>query len=375
MLTRSFKLGAIFGIEIRLDYSWFIILILITSTFAIGTFAFEFPHWPTPLHWIFGMLTAILFFGSVLIHEMAHSLYARHQGVPVKNITLFIFGGAAQIADEPKRAEDEFIMAILGPASSVVLCFMMIVIWRLSFKFHWPIVSTIARNLAMINLVLAIFNLIPGFPLDGGRILRSIIWGITKNLRRATQIATLSGRVFGFFFIILGVLIIFHAGSLLEGFWLSIIGWFLLNAATRSYQQMMIREILKQYSIQDVMTTAYYRVPPALTIAQLVKGPILPSGQQVFPVVLGDQLLGLANIEQIRKTPKTQWEHTSLDSIMQPLEQQENVDLHASVFSVLQKFAAKRINQIPVVENGTFVGLASKQRIINLIQMRNSLKI
>ena len=371
MLTRSFKLGKIFGIEIRLDYSWFIILLLITATLALETFA----EWPAPLHWIFGMITAILVFGSVLFHEMAHSLYARRQGIPVNNITLFIFGGAAQIAEEPKQAEDEFIMAILGPASSVALGFVMAVIYGLSIISHCRIIGIIAFRLVEINVLLAIFNLVPGFPLDGGRILRSIIWGISKNFKRATQIATFSGRIFAFLFIMIGVSLIVQFGILLEGFWLILIGWFLLNAATRSNQLMTIREILKQYSIKDIMTTAYYKVPPSLTIAQLVQGPILPSGQQVFPVFQGDQLLGLTDIEQIKKTPQMQWEQTSVDSIMQPLEQRENVDLHASLFSVLQKFANKRINQIPVLDKDTFVGLASKQRIINLIQTRNALKI
>lgn len=374
MLTRSLKLGKIFGIEIRLDYSWFIIFLLITSTLALGKFAYEFPEWSVIFHWVLGMVTAILFFVSVLIHEIAHSLYARYRGIPVRNITLFIFGGAAQIADEPHKPEDEFVMAILGPAASVALGFIMAIIWRLSNFFHLPVIGTIALYLAFINIMLAVFNLIPGFPLDGGRILRSIIWGISKNLKRATQIASFSGRVFAFLFIILGVFTIFYS-SWLEGFWLIIIGWFLLNAAVRSYQQMTIREIMRQYSINDIMTTAFYKVPPSLTIAQLIQGPIIPTGQQIFPVYDDEQLLGFADIEQIKSKPKSQWEQTPIETIIQPLEMTAKVDLHSTVFSVLLQFADTQINQIPVIDKGKLVGLASKQRIINLIQMRNALKL
>ncbi|MBN1350149.1 site-2 protease family protein [candidate division KSB1 bacterium] len=374
MLTKSFKLGRLFGIDIRIDYSWFIILILITSTLALNKFALQFPQLPFVFHWILGLFTAVLFFGSVLTHELAHGLYAKYKGVSVTNITLFIFGGAAQIANEPKQPEDEFVMSLLGPATSIGLAFVMAVIWKLSETLALSIPASIAFYLAAINLLLAFFNLIPGFPLDGGRILRSIIWGISRNLRLATQIASISGRIFAFFFIILGVTVIFNAGAFLEGVWLIIIGWFLLNAATRSYQQHKLHELVQHYSLNDIITTAFYKVPPSMTINQLLQGPIIATGQQVFPIYDGQSLVGIADIEQIKHIPKPQWEFTALASLMRPLEQSIKANLQDPILTVLQLFSQTKVNQVPVVDDGNLVGLASKQRVINLIQTRTNLK-
>ncbi|MBI5043702.1 MAG: site-2 protease family protein, partial [Nitrospirae bacterium] len=249
MFRNSIKLGTILGITIRLDYSWFIIFFLITWSLSAHRLPLLYPDWPQITYWTIGIITSILFFTSVLIHEMAHSLVARKHGIPVNNITLFIFGGAAQITQEPKQAKDEFMMAFAGPAASLVLSAIFWILYLLLRSLSEPI-ATIFSWLGSINLMLAIFNFIPGFPLDGGRVLRAIVWGATQDFARATQIAAAIGRGIAFLFIFIGIWMIF-GGNWVNGLWIAFIGWFLENAATTSYRQVALKDMLQGHTVKE----------------------------------------------------------------------------------------------------------------------------
>jgi Zn-dependent protease len=240
MFRHSISLGRIFGIAVDLDYSWFLVFGLLTWILAVSYYPTEFKNWSPQTYWIMGAVTAILLFLSVLLHELGHSVVAKRFGIPVPRITLFIFGGVSQIATEPTDATKEFWIAAAGPAVSFVLA---AVFWesRLILSSDPPLLA-LAKYMALLNLILGAFNLIPGLPLDGGRVFRAVIWGITHNFRRATFVATLTGRFFGFLLILVGVWQIL-AGDLLNGLWTAFIGWFLESAAASQLQQEVLKDL------------------------------------------------------------------------------------------------------------------------------------
>lgn len=247
----SIRIGKIFGIPIGLHYSWFVIFGIVTFSLSYYIYPDSYPGWSNSMYWLIGIITSLLFFCSVLAHELSHSLVSRRNGVPIKSITLFIFGGVARISRESSRASGEFKMAIAGPLSSMVIAGIFTVIWLISRNSNEP-VAALSSWLAYINGSLAVFNMIPGFPLDGGRVLRSILWGATRNYRRATRIATRIGQGVAYLMIIGGLVIAFKY-DWLSGIWLAFIGWFLNNAATASFSQVTLREGLGNFTAGDVM--------------------------------------------------------------------------------------------------------------------------
>lgn len=371
MLRGGIPLGRYFGISIKLHYSWFIIFVLITWALATGYFPYNYPDWSHGTYWGVGVATSLLFFISVLLHELSHSLIAQAAGIPVKAITLFVFGGVSQISREPQRSNIEFRMALAGPASSLVIAGIFWGIYLATKGVNEP-AAALSYWLAWINAVLAGFNLIPGFPLDGGRVLRSIVWWRTGNLRSATRIASTIGRVIGYIFIFGGIFWIFW-GDFINGVWIALIGWFLENAAAGSYQQVAFQDILRGRRVSEVMTQDCPAVPSKLTIEQLVHDYFLNSGRRCFPVVDDGRLLGLVTLNDIKGIPRELRTTKTVREAMTPFEKLKWVKPSDDLSDVLQLLATEDVNQLPVVENDTIVGMIARDNLLSFIRTRAEL--
>nr|MBC7245569.1 site-2 protease family protein [Chloroflexota bacterium] len=371
MFGGSVRIGRILGIEIRVDYSWFIVFVLVTWSLAGQYFPGTYPGWSRTAYWVIGALTSVLFFASVLAHELAHSLVSEASGVPVKDITLFIFGGAARITDEPQTAGGEFWMALVGPLTSLAIAAVSGFVWLVSRAFS-PYLHALASWLAVINLSLALFNLIPGFPLDGGRIFRALVWAVTGNLRQATRIATNLGRLVAYGFILVGVVQLF-SGNWVNGLWIAFIGWFLDHAATSSYQRVALREMLAGHKAREVMTTECQFIPPHLTLDTLVDEIILPSGRRCFPVQEGGQLYGLLTLHRISQVPRQAWGHTRVQDVMIPRVQLKTVHPDDELDVILERMTTEDVNQFLVLDEDELLGMVARDNLLNFIRVRSEL--
>jgi len=372
-MRNSWRLGKIFGIEIYIDSSWLIIFALVTWTLAGQYFPSQNPNWPLLLNWFLGVIASILFFASVLAHELSHSIVAIQQGEKVRNITLFIFGGVAQIAEEPDKPFKEFLIAFAGPLASIAIGIISGIAWLFIHEISLPLAS-IFRYLGIINIALAVFNLIPGFPLDGGRILRATIWGFTKNLKLATRIASFSGKLLSFLLIIWGIRLIF-SGLTLNGIWMIFIGWFLYNAATSSYRHLLIKDALREVKVEDLMITNFDTVPPDLSIQKLVDEFILRHRDRGFLVIEGGQVQGIVCLDDIKKMPRERWANTTIREIMITKNQLEKVSPGDDAGVALSKLTAKNIHQIPVVQENRVKGILRRNDILNYLQLHSDLVI
>lgn len=377
MLRSGIPIGKAFGISLRLHYSWFFIFALVTWALAAGYFPSTYPAWSLSARIAAGLITSVLFFGSVLAHELMHSIVSQRQGIPVQSITLFIFGGVSQITSEPKQPKDEFRMAVIGPLSSLIIGGIFFGIyfgWRNVDIFAVQFITAIAYWLGYINLVLGIFNLIPGFPLDGGRVLRSLIWWRSRNLRSATRIASNIGRVVGFIFIFVGIWLVF-TGNWVNGIWLALIGWFLESAAVGSYQQLLLQDMLKGHVASEVMSRDCVVISPDTTIDQLVHENILTSGRRCFPVVSGSQIMGMMTLHNVNAVRREQWSTETVKEAMTPFDKLEWVRPDEELSSILQILTQDNINQVPVVEDSKIVGMVSRENLLNFVNIRSRLGI
>ena len=343
----TFAIGRIFGIRIEINYSWLIILVLLTASLALGWFPAVFPFWSTTAYWIVAIISAVLLFASVLAHELAHSLVARLRHIAVSSITLFVFGGVSNIEQEPRNAGAEFEIAVVGPITSLVIGG---ICWAIGLAVA-PVnayVAAVLGYLAISNVLLGIFNLIPGFPLDGGRVLRAILWAATGSLQRATRWAARVGQVVAFLFILWGIWQLF-AGNFLGGIWIGFIGWFLLNAAQAANTQVMVDALLRGVLVRDVMNRSPFAVPADLTIQQLVEGHFLPNGTRTALVVEDGALRGLVALRDVREAPREQWASTPVAAIMIPRERLHAVRPWQPLNEVLPLMARYDVNQLPVV--------------------------
>ncbi len=357
----AIPLGHVLGIRLGLDYSWFIVFVLLTWILADTYYPTEFKGWSVGLYWTMGAVTAIMLFVSVLLHELGHSVVALRYKIPVRSITLFIFGGVAQIGAEPPRPSAEFFIAIAGPLVSLALAVVFYVLALALVPIH-PLFG-MAMYLALINGLLVAFNLIPGFPLDGGRVFRAIVWGINHNFRRATLIAANVGRFFAFAFIFLGIWQLF-AGNFAGGIWIAFIGWFLEMAASAQVQQVNFQSTLSGHKVSEVMSTSCPVIPGALTLQQLVDEHILTTGSRRFVVQSGDDAIGLLTLHRIKESPRSQWATTSVKDIMLPLESMKRTGPDAELWSALQEMDRDGVNQLPVISDGRLVGMLSRDDII-----------
>jgi len=375
MLRGGIPIGKAFGIQLRLHYSWFFIFALVTWALAASYFPYTYPSWSLSARIAAGLITSVLFFGSVLVHELMHSIVSQRQGVPVQSITLFFLGGVSQITSEPKQPGDEFRMAIVGPLSSLVIGGILLGAyyqWRSVDTFAVQFIMAIAYWLGFINVFLGVFNLIPGFPLDGGRVLRSLIWWRSRNLTSATRIASNVGRAVGFILIFIGIWFVF-TGNWFNGIWLALIGWFLESAAVGSYQQLLMQEMLKGHVASEVMSTDCAVVPPDMTIDRLVNGNVLTSGRRCFPVGSGSEIMGLMTLHNVKEVPRDRWTTETVKEAMTPFDKLKWVRPDEELSSVLRILTEDNINQVPVVQDNKIIGMVSRENLLNFVHVRSRL--
>lgn len=357
IMGSSFRLGSILGFEIRIAYSWFIIFLLIFWTFSFASFPFNFPGLSTGVYVAMGLVSTLLFFVSLIAHELSHSLVARTKGIPIEGITLFIFGGVSRTKGEAKSAGDEFWIAVVGPITSLVIGVILWIIGAIGLRNGWSIpVSGSALYLGVLNVALGVFNLVPGFPLDGGRVLRSIIWKVTGDMTRATLYAVRIGKVVGYLLIALGVVEAITV-SIIGGVWLAIIGWFLRNAAAVSYQQHLLQGVLEHVKASDAMTPNPATVAPDLTLKQLMDEHFLREHYQAYPVVKDEHPVGLVTLEQVRAVPSDQWSTRQVSDIMAPAPDGLTVSPDEPMTQVVEKMDASRVERVLVTHDDHLDGI------------------
>jgi Zn-dependent protease/CBS domain-containing protein len=358
------RLARPFGIEVRIDTSWLIIAFLIV--FSLGHhFLRLFPGLPAWNAWLGALATGLLFFLSILLHEMSHSLVARGLGMTVQGITLFVFGGISRIRGEPERPRDEFWMAIVGPLTSVLLGALFLLAGRTLPD--GSLAQVAAGWLGVINFLLAGFNLLPGYPLDGGRVFRAGVWWLTRDLRKATRWAAFLGMAIGGGLIVWGAFLVFATPNLVSGLWLGLIGWFLISAAQRSVQSLEVRELLLRYRARDAMRTQCPRARADETIQHFVEEKVLGTGQRCFLVTDGETLLGLATLHELRSVPREVWPRTTLAEVMVPVGRVEKVAPTEPLVRVLERMEDRGVNQLPVVEAGTLQGLVTREDVLRIL--------
>jgi len=370
MMKGSLRIGRIAGIEIAIHYTWFLIFILITWSLAAGYFPVQYAGWEVWVYWVTAVAAAVLLFLSVLLHELAHSLVAKSRGLPVKGITLFLLGGISNLESEPEKPGLEFAIAIVGPLSSILLAGIFKAVDFLGYATDGP-VKAVVDYMVTLNVLLAAFNVLPGFPLDGGRVLRSIIWGATNDLRKATNIATIVGQVFGWIFIIGGVVMAL-TGDFMGGIWMVLIGWFLNGAAEASRRELEMRSIWLTVRVASVMNDRPETVEPSVPVSTLVNDVYIKRGLRVTPVVQGDSLQGIITIADIKKVSPADWSTTSVGKIMTVLPL-KTVRPEDNMSTAVQMMAENGFDQLPVVVEDRLVGMLSRADIIRYVQVHYEL--
>jgi len=366
MKNNTLQLFKVNGIPIGLDPSWFLVFALITWALAISYFPLEFKSWTKIQYWSVAAVTSILFFLCVLLHELGHSLVALKYKIPVKSITMYIFGGISEITSEPNNALSEFVIAFAGPLTSILLAVIFYGI-QIIFKSIIPVFA-IAKYLALINGTLAIFNLIPGFPLDGGRVFRAIVWGLTHNLRRATEIAGYLGHAIAFLFILLGVWRLFQ-GDWINGLWIAFIGWFLENALVGQIQQQRIHTLLSGHTVDQVMTRSCVHAPVNVTVQELVDEYILGRGQRCLVLVSGEEPVGLMTMRDVRLIPRERWATTTAAQAMTPMDKVQRTTPTTGLEKAFEQMGTGKINQMPVMVDGHIEGMLSRDDIIDYLHL------
>lgn len=367
----SFRVLTISGIEIGIHYTWILAFILIAWSLAVGYFPQSYPRWTTSTYWAMGVVASLFLFVSVLLHELAHSFVARSRGLPVHSITLFIFGGVSNIEKEPEKPGVEFIMSVVGPVSSLVLGGIFWGVQR-AIPPGTPL-SALLGYLALINILLGVFNILPGFPLDGGRVLRSIVWGATKSLSKATNVAATTGRIFGWALIAYGVFLIF-GNNLFGGLWIAFIGWFLSSAAETSRREVTLREHLSGVSVTEVMDAQPETISPDTSIEKLVHEVFLQHGRRAAPVCSGDRIQGIITPPDVKGVPQQQWAMTPVEKVMtkEPIYYVKVDDDLATALKIISEHS---LNQVLVLKDGRLVGLVSRADILRYLQMHQELGI
>jgi Zn-dependent protease/predicted transcriptional regulator len=370
----ALTLGRIAGIEIRVHYSWFLIFFLLIWWLGDGFFSEVYDTWSTTEAWAAAVAASILFFASVLLHELAHSLTAKRLGLPVSSITLFIFGGISSLTSEPATAKQEFQVAIVGPGTSFVLaaiCGLAAGVALVGDVENSP-PAAVAEYLAIINLSLGVFNLLPGFPLDGGRVLRAAVWSRSGDVLKATRWASRAGLIISFGLIAIGVVSIL-GGNFVGGAWMIVIGWFLRGAAQSSYEQLVVRRILGDVRVRDVLDRGFVAVAPDDNLEEVVRR-MLQNSRRCVPVLAADDLLGLISIRDLQRVPQEEWPQTSAFRAMTPREKLHVTSSDADLAGVMETMAANDVHQLPVVDGGLFVGFVTRADVLRLLQVRSELR-
>ncbi len=372
-MRRNIKIFSILGIDIYIHYSWFIILALVTYSLAFSYFPAQLPGQTKSTYWLMGGVSALLLFASVLLHELAHSVVAREGKLKVDKIVLFLFGGVSQIAEEPKSAKEEFKMAFAGPLISFILAGIFGIIWVfIMLPLRHQVLSSIFSYLAIINLILGVFNLLPGFPLDGGRILRAYWWNKTKDLHRATLLATNAGKGLSILMILLGAFQIF-AGYLIGGVWLIFIGFFLRQAAEAGYQRVMVQDLLSGVKVKELMSQNPVCVSPEMSVSQVVEEYFMRYRYTSFPVCQSGQVLGIITLQSVKEIPRENWKDETIRDSFTPVSPEHILHPEDETIEALRKIITSDLGRLPVVENNRIVGILSRKDVMNLLVIKTDL--
>ena len=366
----AIPMGRWFGIQVGADFSWLIIFALITLSLS-NQYAEKHPDWSSIENWTLGLLTSALFFVSIILHELGHSLTAIRLGVPVRSITLFIFGGLARIEKEPERPRDEFLIALAGPAVSLALAAAFTAIALLLGP--ETVLGSSAKWLGRINGTLFLFNMIPGFPLDGGRVLRAVIWALWDDYGKATTVASRVGSLFAYGFMALGVGVAFIGGDFFGGLWIGFIGWFLLSAARSGGAHGVARSVLTNIKASEVMETDCRVVPPGEPLQSIVDAGVLRRGERCFLVGEGGRLLGLLTLQEIREVDRDEWPVTAAQAAMKTFADLRAVAPDTDLFAALRLMDEAGINQLPVLRGNALVGMLNRERLLAVL--RNSMEM
>jgi Zn-dependent protease/predicted transcriptional regulator len=373
MRKDGIEIGRIYGIPIFLHTSWFIIFGLIAFSFVSQFNALQL-NLPTSRLWGLGLMTSALFFASLVFHEMAHSVIAKLYKIPVVSITLFVFGGVSRIGREPTRAIEEFNIAVAGPVSSLLLAGGFWLIERGAGSN--AVLSTLAGSLAGINFMLALFNLIPGFPLDGGHIFRAIVWSFNKDFQRATRISARSGQAVAYGMIATGAGAAITSyqplGGAVGGLWLAFIGWFILSAAKQTQAQSEARGALEGLKVADIMTHDLQTVGREISLEDYARE-MVRTGRRSHLVVGGDQLVGLVTAEALNAVPQQDWDVTSVQAVMLPKDKLHWAAPEEPALSLLDRMRTVGMQQMPVIAGGSVVGIVTRDSILRVLQSRHAM--
>lgn len=367
MARRNIKVGRYFGIDVFLHYSWFFIFALLAWALSTGWFPQQFPGYSQGSYWVLGLFSAFLLFVSVLLHELSHSLVAIKKGMKVESITLFFFGGMAGMQEKKMSPKTEFQMAIAGPAMSLALSFVSLAVYKFIGFFY---IAAVASYLYRINLILAIFNLVPGFPLDGGRIFRSVVWYWTKDFRKATQIAATGGKAFAYILIFAGFMNIFAAN--LGGVWFVLIGFFLLALSSMSYEQVVIKDTLTGRSVADFAVKRFASLKPDMTVRDAVREHFMKDDREMYPVIEKGLLKGIMTVEPIRKLEKESWKGKKISDLMIPYRKAPKARLTSSSYSALIKMMRSGLGAIPVTDGKKTVGVVKRDDILRYVKLKTA---
>jgi Zn-dependent protease/predicted transcriptional regulator len=372
---RGIPLFSVLGIKVVAHYSWFAIVALIVWVLTVGWFPSVLPGLSTIRYVMLGLITSFFFFASVLVHELMHSVVAVVSGIPVRRITLFLFGGIAEILKEPSDPGQELRIALAGPATSAAIA---VICWAtvhlMGVDTPRPALRLAVQYIAIVNTSLLVFNLLPGLPLDGGRVLRAALWRATGSLRRATQVASMAGRVISSLIVVAGIVIALWGGDFRIGLWLIFIALFLHQAAGASYRQIVLRESLSGIRVASVMTADVVTVPSELTLSRLIDEYVLRYHFTSYPVVAGGRPVGLITIRGVKHVPRSEWQTTSVEEAMTLLTPETTLRPDDGIPTTIEKMAATGLGRLPVIDaGGALVGIVSRRDVMNYLQIRSDL--
>ena len=370
MFAGRITLFKLMGFEVRVDASWIVLALLVTWSLAVGYFPYQDPGLPQSDYWWMGVAATVGLFLSIVVHEFAHSVVARRNGLPMEGITLFIFGGVAEMSGEPPNARTEFLMAAAGPLTSVVIGALFYTIYRAAPDSWPPAAVGVIHYLGWLNWILAVFNMIPAFPLDGGRVLRSAIWARTRNLMRATQISSQIGEGFGWLLIGLAVIQLFF-GNFVSAVWWFILGLFLKNAAQQSYQQVLLRGALQGEPVSRFMRTDPVTVPPNLSIDDLINDYIYRYHFKMFPVVSdAHHLNGCISTADVKAVPRDEWRQHSVQEMMRPCSVDNTISPDTDAVTALKKMSKTGLSRLLVVDHGELVAILSLKDLLDFLSLK-----
>jgi Zn-dependent protease/predicted transcriptional regulator len=369
----SFRVARILGIDIRIHFSWVVIFLLVTYVLANQ----ELPRsWSDTKQIVVAVITALLFFTSVVIHELAHSVVARRFRMTVSSITLFALGGVANLTKEPPSARAEFFMAAAGPLMSLAIAGVLALVQRAAPSFlevqELKTTTPVLNYLVSINVAVALFNLVPGFPLDGGRVLRSLIWGVSGNRSVATQVAGRGGQLVAGILALLGANAVFLQGDS-AGLWFFVLAYFLYGMASAAIGQDRVASAVGTVRVRQLMTPDFRSAPGGITIAQLIRDVVLPNNLQAIPVVANDRLVGLVTIADLRKVDQDQWATTPVEAVMTPISDATTIAPDDQLLAALDRFGGGDLPLLPVVEHGQLIGVLTREAVLSYVRMREML--